>query len=113
MQDRDWQTEMQLSLRRQETARRILGVCESDSAEETRRSWRKLCREHHPDRNDGSVESHRIFTLVNSAYRCLTKAQDCEQLDAPYPPDEKLSNGKYMLENQWGYFLWWREQYFD
>jgi len=42
----------------------------------------------------------------------LTEGKGCEELDAGHVPDEKLTDGKYRLDNPWGYFAWWREKYF-
>ena len=114
MENREnWQAEIRLELQRKDTARHILGVCESDSSKEIKRIWRKLSIEHHPDRNEGSSESHRMIILVNAAYNCLVNARDCSQLDAEHSQDKMLTDGKYLLDNSWGYFLWWREKYFD
>lgn len=113
MQDRDWQAEIYLLQRRARAACRILGVSDSDSVEKIKLAWRKLSLDRHPDCNNGSPKSHRMFALINSAYRCLTKKLDCEQLDAIPTPDEELTDGKYKLDNPWGYFAWWREKYFN
>lgn len=113
MQDRDWQAELRLWERRKKTARQILGVSDSDGVGEIKRAWRRLSLQHHPDRNNASLESHQTFVLVNSAYRCLTQGQDCEQLDSVGRRHEELRQGTYRLDNPWGYFAWWRETYFD
>jgi len=112
VQDRDWQAEISLLQRRERTARRILGVSVSDSAEIIKHAWRKQSLENHPDNNDGSLESQRMFILVNCAYRFLTEGKGCEELDAVQVPDRELTDGKYRLDNPWGYFAWWQEKYF-
>ncbi len=113
MQDRDWQEDLRLWERRNTTARQILGVSDSDGVEAIKRAWRNLSLKHHPDRNEVSRESHERFILVNSAYRCLTKGKDCEQLDVISQRPEEETHGKYQMDNPWGYFAWWREKYFD
>lgn len=113
MQDRDWQAELRLRERQKESARQILGVSDSDGLDEIKRAWRSLSLKHHPDRNDAGMESHQRFILVNSAYRCLTKGKDCEQLDAVGLRYEEPTDGKYQLDNSQGYFAWWREMFFD
>jgi len=112
MQDRDWQGEISLLQQRETKARQILGVSESDGAEKIKYAWRKLSLGNHPDNNDGSLESHRTFILVNCAYRFLTEGKGCEELDAERLPDKELTDGKYRLDNPWGHFAWWREKYF-
>ena len=113
MLDRDWQSEIRLLEERKKSARQILGVSDSDDVEEIKRAWRILSLKYHPDRNDSSSESHNMFILVNLAYRCMMKRKDCEQLDDIHPQDEQVKDGKYMLDNPWGYFLWWKEKYFN
>ena len=113
MQDRDWQAELRLRERRRRTARQILGVSDLDGVVEIKRAWRNLSLKHHPDRNEASMESHQRFVLINSAYRCLTQGRDCEQLDCVDSRHERATQGKYRLDNPWGYFAWWREKYFD
>ena len=112
MQDRDWQADLRLLQQRERKARQILGVSDSDSAEQIKRAWRKLSLKHHPDNNSNSMESHRNFILVNCAYMFLTEGKGCEELDAEHLPDKKLTDGKYRLDNPWGYFAWWQETYF-
>jgi len=112
VRDGDWQAEIRLLQRRDKTARRILGVSDSDDAERVKLAWRRLSIKHHPDKNGASLESHRRFILVNCAYMFLTEHKGCEELDAEYLSDEELSDGKYRLDNPWGYFAWWREKYF-
>jgi len=113
VQDRDWQGEIRLLQQREAKARQILGVSESDDAEAIKRAWRKQSLEHHPDNNGGSLESQRTFILVNCAYRFLTEGQGCEELDADQLTDIELTDGKYRLDNPWGYLVWWREKYFS
>jgi curved DNA-binding protein len=50
---------------------RILGVPQSASGEDIRRAYRRLAREHHPDRNEGSPESEERLKEINEAYRVL------------------------------------------
>jgi len=112
VQDKDWQGEIGLLQRRETKARQILGVSDSDGAEKIKLAWRKRSLANHPDNNGGSLESHRNFILVNCAYRFLTEGKGCEELDAEHLPDRERLDGKYRLDNPWGYFAWWRENYF-
>ena len=113
MQDRDWQAELRLRRQREKKARQILGVSDLAGAEQIKRAWRRQSLKHHPDRNDGSTESHRRFILINCAYRFLSEGLDCEDLDVEHLSDEQLTLGKYRRDNLWGYFCWWRENYFQ
>jgi curved DNA-binding protein CbpA len=46
----------------------ILGVSPAASETELRAAYRRLVQRHHPDHNDGSPESARIFEEVQEAY---------------------------------------------
>jgi preprotein translocase subunit Sec63 len=110
--DRDWQAEIRVLQERETRARQVLGVGDRANTEDIKRAWRRESFKHHPDRNGGSIESQRRFVLINCAYRCLTEGVACDELDSEKPLSEALTDGKYRLDNPWGYFVWWRENYF-
>jgi len=110
--DRDWQAEIRVLQEREKKARQALGVSDRANADDIKRAWRRESLKHHPDHNSGSAESHRRFILINCAYRCLTEGVGCDELDSEKPLGEALTGGKYRLDNPWGYFAWWRENYF-
>ena len=112
MWDRDWQAEIRLVQEREKKARDKLGVSDSASKEDIRRAWRRESLKHHPDHNGGSHESHRRFVSINRAYRCLIEGVGCDGLDSEDLCSEVLTDGKYRLDNPWGYFAWWRDKYF-
>jgi hypothetical protein len=69
---------------RAETARaeacRLLGVAADADAESLRRAYRRLAREHHPDRHPGASAAElarlvRDFTRITAAYRTATARQ--------------------------------------
>lgn len=113
MPDRDWQTDLRQRQRQKRIAYQILGLSGSDSVEELKRAWRRLILQCHPDHNSGSTDSHQRFILVNSAYQCLTKEENCDQLDVVGLQSDELTDGKDFMENPRDYFAWWREMYFD
>jgi molecular chaperone DnaJ len=49
----------------------VLGVSKDASADEIKRSYRKLARENHPDANPGDPEAERRFKDVGEAYAVL------------------------------------------
>src|ERR1700679_2209477 len=49
----------------------LLGVSRTASADDIKKSFRKLAMQHHPDRNPGDQESERKFKEVNHAYDVL------------------------------------------
>jgi hypothetical protein len=48
-----------------------LGVSPGATDEEIKRAWKKLAREHHPDRNPGDPDAARRFKAIADAYAIL------------------------------------------
>ena len=113
MCDRDWQAEIRLLQKREQRAREILGVSATADMEEIKCAWRRESLKHHPDHHEGSTQSHQDFILINCAYRFLSEGVGCDELDSEAPAGPLLTDGKYQLDNAWGYWCWWRDKYFD
>ncbi len=58
-----------------------LGVNRSASADEITKAYRKLARQHHPDRNPGDKSAEAKFKEVSSAYEVLSDKQKRAQYD--------------------------------
>lgn len=59
----------------------ILGVDRSASAEEIKRAYRKLAKQHHPDVNKGAKASEDRFKDISAAYDVLSDAKKRQQYD--------------------------------
>lgn len=60
---------------------KTLGVEKTASAEEIKRSFRKLAMEHHPDRNEGDAKAEERFKEANEAYAVLSDPEKRKQYD--------------------------------
>jgi len=60
----------------------ILGLSRGATADEIKRAYRRLAKQHHPDRNKGSADSEARFKEVQQAYAILSDPQRRKQYDA-------------------------------
>lgn len=58
-----------------------LGVAQDSTSEEIKAAYRRLCKEHHPDRNDNSAESVLKTQEINAAYEVLSDEKKREYYD--------------------------------
>ncbi len=70
----------------------VLGVARTATADEIKKSYRRLARQHHPDANPGDPEAEARFKEVARAYEVLSDPQrrqryDTYGTDSPGGPD--------------------------
>ncbi|MBP2215408.1 DnaJ C-terminal domain-containing protein [Arthrobacter sp. CAN_C5] len=61
---------------------KILGVPKDASAADIKKSYRKLARKHHPDQNQATGGSDKMFKDISEAYSVLSDPEDRQQYDA-------------------------------
>jgi len=59
----------------------VLGVDKKASAEEIKKAYRRLARQHHPDRNPGDAKAEAKFKQVSAAYDVLGDEEKRKQYD--------------------------------
>ena len=59
----------------------VLGVGRSATEEEIKRAYRKLARQHHPDRNPGDKQAETRFKEIQDAYDVLSDKEKRGQFD--------------------------------
>ena len=59
----------------------ILGITKSSSAEEIKKSYRKVAMQYHPDRNPGDKPAEEKFKEAAEAYEVLSNAEKRAQYD--------------------------------
>src|SRR6188472_1944546 len=60
----------------------VLGVTRGASEDDIKKAYRKLARQHHPDRNPGDAAAEAKFKEVQTAYDVLSDPEKRKQYDA-------------------------------
>jgi molecular chaperone DnaJ len=60
----------------------VLGISPEASADDVKKAYRKLARQHHPDANAGDAGAERRFKEVGEAYAVLSDPEQRQQYDA-------------------------------
>jgi molecular chaperone DnaJ len=60
---------------------KVLGVSKDASADEIKKSYRKLARKHHPDANKGNTASEEKFKEISEAYNVLSDDKRRKEYD--------------------------------
>ena len=72
---------------------RVLGVGEDATDAEVKRSYRKLARQHHPDRNPGDAAAEERFKAIQAAYDLIGTAAARKEYDQQRRIEEMFARG--------------------
>lgn len=96
-------------------AYKILDIpCGSEEIE-IRKAYRNLAMKFHPDRDPKNKELEKKFINIQNAYEFLMSQKNLGKikLENPDVSDFTPEDEQYILDNDWGYFLWWRDKFFQ
>src|ERR1700727_1882007 len=60
---------------------KVLGVTKTASADEIKKSYRKLARKYHPDANKGDPKAEERFKEISEAYNTLSGSKRRKEYD--------------------------------
>jgi len=113
--DPDFMEKINLDLEARRIACKMLGVDEMADKAALKKAYRKTAMKFHPDKHSDDPDANKKFVLVKCAYELLANDKPCpvilEEINSW--PGVASGNDKYMLDNPWGHFLWWRERFFE
>lgn len=72
---------------------RVLGVGKDATDAEIKRSYRKLARQHHPDRNPGDAAAEERFKAIQAAYDTIGTAAARKEYDQQRRMEEMFARG--------------------
>ena len=76
----------------------VLGVPKNASAAEIKKAYRKLARQHHPDRNPGDNEAEERFKEVQTAYDVLSDPEKRKAYDRFGSTDGRRPTGGFTAD---------------
>lgn len=103
---------VRMAIKSRKAAFQILQIDENATAYDVKKAYRKASLIYHPDKNHHDPEANKKFILIQCAYQLLMYNRYCPEL-VEYQNTMKncLPEHTYNLDNEWGYFLFWRDHF--
>jgi len=113
MTDTNWQNDFNDQEAKDRLARRILGVSKTATIVEIKQAFHLLAMEKHPDKAPLDKDRIREFQNIVNAYTYLVGrgGANPDLMDPGQPPEDQKINDFHM-DNSWGYYQIWRQQFF-
>ena len=93
---------------------KVLGVSDKASAEDIKKAYRNLAREHHPDRNPDKPGAEERFKEIQEAYDVLSDPQKRQEYDLyrknPYIKFETSAGNRYYKSPDGSYVRYERQR---
>jgi preprotein translocase subunit Sec63 len=103
---------VKMTIKSRKTAFQILQVDENATTDDIKKAYRKASLIYHPDKNSHDPEANKKFILIQCAYQLLVHNRPCPELkEYRYTVKNYLPEHTYNLDNEWGYFLFWRDHF--
>ncbi|MEW6515519.1 MAG: J domain-containing protein [candidate division FCPU426 bacterium] len=113
VEEEKFQEVLQDELRAREAACSLLGVQPGAGTEVLKAAYRRAAMTQHPDRNPGDSAAARKFILIKCAYELLANGVQCGELLRKISSwNDMPETVRHQLDSPWGYFTWWRDNYF-
>ncbi len=112
MSEEDYKKILEEKIRLEKLAHKILDIPLGSSISEIKKAYIKLAMKYHPDKSPGDKEIEKKFQNIQNAYEFLVSEKNRGRTKLEDDSDDvQLKDNKYNLDNEWGYFLWWRDKF--
>jgi DnaJ-class molecular chaperone len=113
MDDKDYLKLLKEKIRLRKLAFKILELPEGSGIKLIKKAYIRLAMKYHPDKKPEDKELEKQFKNIQNAYEFLIsdKNRGRIKLEGDMENKAKVKTTKYNLDNEWGYYLWWKDKF--